>query len=149
MNKPPFLYHGSHIKTDVLLPHQAFDGLSDIGTAHGVFATPYRELALVFALGAKPDAHGRITRLVQSLDPINVVFLEGTPNVGGTGYIYVVESTSFEQLDDAQWISRKAVQPISVEEIHVDDHLNIVQYVDEVSKKELLSEFDHKQRRSS
>lgn len=146
MDKPPILYHGSQEKIDVLLPHDAFDGLSDVGTATGIFATPHRELALVFALGAIPDTQGRITRLVQSVDPMRVICLEGRPNCGGKGYLYTVDSATFRRLDDAQWISDEAVIPLHVEEINVDDYLHMVEVVTDEQRATLLAEFNQEQR---
>lgn len=147
MGKPSLLYHGSQIYVPVLTPHQAHDGLSDVGTADGVFATPHRELALVFALGGIPDEQGRITRLVQSIDPVRVIFLEGRPNRGGKGYLYTVDSATFHPLDDMQWISHEAVVPLHVEEINVDDYLYIVQAVTDEDRAALLAKFNQEQRR--
>lgn len=147
MDKPILLYHGSQANVSVLMPHQAFDGLSDAGTATGIFATPYRELALVFALGAIPDEQGRITRFVQSIHPIRVIFLEGQPNRGGKGYIYTLDSDTFQPLDDAQWISHQEVLPLHVEEINVDDHMNIVQFVTDEERAAILATFNQEQRR--
>lgn len=149
MGKPEVLYHGSQAHVSVLTPHQAFDGLSDAGTATGVFATPIRELALVFALGAIPDAQGRTTRLVQSINPIRVIFLEGRPNRGGKGYLYTVDSATFQPLDNAQWISHQEVIPLHVEQIDVDDYLDVVQVVTDEERAALLATFNQEQRRPS
>lgn len=147
MDKPAHLYHGSQVNVTVLTSHQAHDGLSDVGTADGVFATPHRELALVFALGAVPDEQGRITRLVQSIDPVRVIFLEGQPHRGGKGYLYMVDSATFQPLDDMQWISNEAVVPLLVEEINVDDYLYLVQVVTDEERTALLTTFNQEQRR--
>lgn len=147
MDKPPHLFHGSQVSVPVLKPQRAHDGLSAAGTATGVFATPYRELALVFALGAIPDAQGRITRLVQSIQPLRVIFLEGRPNHGGKGYLYTVDSTAFHALDDAQWISHEAVVPLHIEQIDVADYLYLVQAVTDEERAALLATFNQEQRR--
>jgi hypothetical protein len=147
MNKPNFLFHGSQAKVTVLLPNQAYDGLSDVGTANGVFATSNRELALIFALGCIPDEQGRITRFVQSIDPIQVIFLEGKPNRGGKGYLYTLDCNKFEQLDDFQWVSYEEVTPLQTEEIIVNEYLHLVKEVTEQEKIDLLKLFNQDQRK--
>lgn len=141
MGKPKYLYHGSSERVDVLLPHQAQDFLEEVGTQHGIFATPNRDVALAFALGAVPDNTGGITRVITSLNPVKMVFLQGHPNFGGKGYLYTLSSDEFEEVNPLQWLCRKSVTPLETLEINVDDYLHLFRYATEEEKRKLEREF--------
>ncbi len=96
MVKPEFLYHGSSILVDVLKPHQAYDWDNERGRMFGVYATSNRDVATAFALGAVPDESGSISRMIRKQDsePIKMVFVYGSPNLGGKGYSHFIKLKS-------------------------------------------------------
>ncbi len=136
-NKPKYLYHGSDERVDVLVPHQADDALNEAGSQYGVFATSNRDVALAFALGAVPDEAGCVTRVVRSLNPVKMIFIQGRPNLGGKGYLYTVSSEGFEQVDELQWVCRESVKPLEVLEISVGDYSHLYRFATDAEKDEM------------
>ncbi len=98
------------------------------GSRLGVYATPDREIALAFALGAIPDKNGRVTRVMLGINPVQLIYVEGHPNLGGKGYLYQLRSDRFEQIDALQWVSQEPVTPVDIMEINVDDYLYLFRY---------------------
>lgn len=137
MDKPKYLYHGSSECFNILQPYQTHDALSQAASQNAVFATPIRDAAIAFALGAVPDEHGRVTRVICSMEPVEMLFLEGRPNLGGKGYLYTVLADEFEPLDAVQWICRHPVKPLEVVEINVDDYVHLFRYATEEEKRAL------------
>lgn len=148
MDKPKYLYHGSSERVDVLMPHQAHDSIHEAGSQYGVFATSNRDVALAFALGAMPDETGGVTRVIrpQDLNQVKMVFVQGHPNFGGKGYLYIVSSEGFEQVDKLQWVCREPVTPMEILEINADDHLHLFRYATEEEKREIWREFEARAR---
>ncbi len=136
-NKPKYLYHGSDERLDVLVPHQAEDSLNEAGSQYGVFATSNRDVASAFALGAVPDEAGCVTRVICSLNPVQMIFIQGRPNLGGKGYLYTVSSEGFEQVDELQWVCRESVKPLEVLEINVDDYSHLYRFATDAEKNEM------------
>ncbi len=143
-DKPKYLYHGSDERVDVLVPHQAEDSLNEAGSQYGVFATSNRDVALAFALGAVPDEAGRVTRVIRSLNPVKMIFIQGRPNLGGRGYLYKMSSEGFEQVDELQWVCRESVKPLEVLEINVDDYPHLYQLATDVEKNEIQGQLSGK-----
>ena len=125
MEKPRFLYHGSSVKVEALEPYQAYDWGHEEGCQFGVFATSVRDVALAFALGKKPDGNGKVGRVIRKKhpdDPIQMIFWEGTPNLGGKGYLYTLSSQDFLNAGGTQWACPHRVIPLEVTEILVDEY---------------------------
>lgn len=133
MKKPEILYHGSSEFVDILLPNKAEDWLNDSGSQYGVFATSNRNIALCFALGAKTDEDGNISRFILLDDESKeqIVFVLGHPNFGGKGYLYTLSSEGFEYVGGSQWVCKNPVKPNNIEEIEVNDYLHLFRYPDE------------------
>lgn len=133
MKKPKFLYHGSSIKVDMLLPKQAEDWLAPLGNEIGVYATSNKDIALAFALGARKDKDGNVSRFIfhKNNKSVQMIFALGSPNFGEKGYLYILPNESFEHLSGSQWISSKSVKPSDIIEINVDDYLHLFRYATE------------------
>ncbi len=92
------------------------------GSRLGVYATPNRQVALAFAMGSIPDENGRVTKVMLGLNPVQMIYVEGHPNLGGKGYLYTMLNEDFEQVDELQWVSQKPVTPLEILEFNVDDY---------------------------
>lgn len=90
-----YLYHGSSIKTDILTPHQSVDMGFEEGCQNAVYATSNKNMALAFALGAKPDKNGEVERVMMPELGDIMVFEKGTPDYGAKGYLYILDKSKF------------------------------------------------------
>ncbi|MCM1039168.1 MAG: hypothetical protein NC434_07585 [Ruminococcus sp.] len=137
-----YLYHGSSIKCEVLVPHQAIDTGFAEGCQNAVYATSDKNMALAFALGARPDENGELERVMLPEYGNIMVFEKGTPDYGGKGYLYILDKAGFQHALGTQWVSFKAVKPIKIIEINVDDHLDLCM-VKEKKKIDIPSASNH------
>ncbi|MCM1155103.1 MAG: hypothetical protein NC314_10275 [Roseburia sp.] len=137
-----YLYHGSSIKCEVLVPHQAIDTGFAEGCQNAVYATSDKNMALAFALGARPDENGELERVMLPEYGNIMVFEKGTPDYGGKGYLYILDKAGFQHALGTQWVSFKAVKPIKIIEINVDDHLDLCM-VKEKGKIDIPSASNH------
>lgn len=120
-----YLYHGSSIRCDILLPHQAVDSGFEEGCQNAVYATSDKNMALAFALGARPNKNGEIERVMLPEYGDRMIFEKGTPNYGGKGYLYILDKARFKHALGTQWVCSEAVKPVEIIEINVDDHLDL------------------------
>lgn len=120
-----YLYHGSSKKIDILIPHQAVDTGFEEGCQNAVYATSNKNMALAFALGAKPNKDGEIERVMLPESGDIMVFEKGTPNYGSKGYLYVLDKSKFKHCLGTQYVCFEEVEPIEIIEINVDDYLNL------------------------
>lgn len=138
MRNPEFLYHGSSKNVKVLLPRQAENWINNSNALYGVYATHIRDIALAFTLGGIPDETGTVSMRIelQNTDPIKMVYIHGHPNFSGKGYLYKLSSKRFKQINIYEWICNQTVEPLTVTEINVDDHLHLFRYATNKEKKE-------------
>lgn len=120
MDKPQFLYHGSKIKTDILLPHQAFGLPEEHGSEFGIYAYSSFEMARRFALPIGSLPNGNMQIYFDELTG-EIIIKAGILNKNSFGYVYKVCSESFECLDDHQWLSQKAVQPLDATIVYTSE----------------------------
>lgn len=117
------LYHGSSVKVDKLIPHQAFDIGFVEGCKNAVYATSNRNMALAFALGGIPNEKQELEREMMPEFGDIMVFRKGTPNFDGLGYVYILDKNDFIPIRGSQWVCFHDVVPIKVIEIKVNDYL--------------------------
>jgi hypothetical protein len=140
MKKPALLYHGSMKRVDILLSSQSVDWLSRDGNQCGVYATADREIALAFALGWVPDEAGNCSRMIKGPDK-RMVFVDGRPNLGGKGYLYVLPPDRFRCLPGSkQWVCSEPVRPLEIIEINVDDYVHLFRYATDEEKRQARSD---------
>ncbi|MCG2725894.1 MAG: NUDIX hydrolase [Elusimicrobia bacterium] len=126
MTRPKYLWHGSCDKYETLKPSQATDFTNPMGNLNGVYATPIKEVATTFAMGNKPDSQGRITKFIKGTENVKMVFLYGSPNWGGVGYLYKLAYDGFTEVCKKQFISENETPPMEIIEINVDDYKHLV-----------------------
>jgi len=145
METPQYLYHGSSVKVEILRPQQGHDWISQAGCENAVYATSNRDVALAFALGAVPDETASVSRVMRAQDtnPPKIVYVQGHPDFGGKGYLYMVSSEGFEHLGGETWLCREPVTPVDILEINVDDYLHLFRYATEEEKTEIERKPDY------
>ena len=120
MGKPDFLYHGSKVDVDILIPHKAYGLPEELGTEYGVYAYESFEMARRFALPIKPLPNG--TMAIYFDDSTGKVSIKaGILDRDSFGYVYKVPSDTFVKLDDHQWISTCDVVPLEKTVVYTTD----------------------------
>ena len=121
------LYHGTAEKLAHLDPRPARGIGPDEDQLTSVYATHLRNIAIAFSLPIAPDENGGLSFSidlgVEHPEDLNDRFepridLEvGLIDLKRSGYVYVLPSDSFDQIDVWQWASRVPVEPLDVIQI--------------------------------
>lgn len=119
-----YLYHGSPIKVDELVPSQAFDIQFDEGCQLAVYATSNKTMAICFALGCVPNGEAEVERTMMPEYGEKMIFKNGHPNYGGKGYLYKVDKSKFYHAMGSQWVCFEKIVPEEIIEIEVDEYLD-------------------------
>ena len=123
--KPPYLYHGSPEKLDRIEPMPARGVGPEKDRLNAVYATHIRNLAIVFSLPFIPNENGNLSIQVSSQADEPDIHLEaGSLDLSRLGFLYIVPSDSFEQLDDEQWVAYGPVEPCSKVQINPNEFLH-------------------------
>lgn len=137
------LYHGSSMCSEKLIPHQAYDWGHEEGCENAVYATSNKNVALAFALGIIPDGDGKSERIMEQEFGEIMIFLNGTPNYGGLGYLHVLSHEGFDYAGGTQWVNENEIIPLEIIEIKVDEYLHLMRFAteDEINRfeKEMLN----------
>ena len=122
------LWHGSPVRTDRLIPKQAYDTGFREGCRLAVYATSMRNMAICFALGCvynEPAAGKEAKRTMMPEYGDKMVFEGCHPNYGGKGYLYKLDGSRFVHSMGTQWVCFEEVTPLEIIEIDVDDYLDL------------------------
>ena len=122
MEEKDYLYHGSPVKVDKLLPNQAYDMEYTEGCQYAVYATSNKMMAILFALGCVSDSEDS-ERIMMPEYGNKMIFKNCHPNYNKKGYVYVLDNSKFIHAMGTQWVCNEEVIPISIEEINVNDYL--------------------------
>ena len=131
--KPQYLYHGSQYRFDILEPQPAH-GACERESMFAIYAAETMEEVIPFALPIRwyPDTpDGR--RAFECNDG-KTKLIYGSLNPNGVGYIYKVKADTFQKVDQWQWVSEVACEPVEVVEIKVQDYLHTVEFSGEAEE---------------
>lgn len=115
---------------DVLEPSQGV-GYGKADDRRGIYAVSARVLAIPFAIAYRPLAENAAFSVDTRSLPPRILLKHTDVEWDEMGYLYTVSSDSFEQVDADQWVSRKPVVPVSVEEERPEDYRSWIEYTDE------------------
>ena len=129
--KPPVLYHGTAEKLARIEPRSAHGVGPEHDKLEAVYATHLRNIAIAFSLPIRPIENGgfsfgvdlgieRPEDLNDDVEP-RVDLEVGSLDLSRSGYVYVLPSDTFEQVDVWQWASSQPVKPLDV--ILIDPNL--------------------------
>ena len=118
-----YLYHGSPVRVDKLIPNQAYDTGFEEGCQYAVYATTNRKMAICFALGCVEESENA-ERIMLPEYGDKMVFRNCHPNYGGKGYVYILNKEKFSHAMGSQWVCFEEIVPDEVIEINVDDYLD-------------------------
>ena len=129
--KPPVLYHGTAEKLARIEPRPAHGVGPEHDKLEAVYATHLRNIAIAFSLPIRPIENGgfsfgvdlgieRPEGLNDDVEP-RVDLEVGSLDLSRSGYVYVLPSDTFEQVDVWQWASSVPVDPLDV--ILIDPNL--------------------------
>ena len=125
-----FLYHGSRFLKEILKPNQATGIGSEKNSLCAIYASQDRNFAIPFALSIIADkSNNCVWELSFEDGNPKIIIKTGKLDTSKVGYLYKVQVSSFEQIDEYQWISYKPVKPIDYEIIEPKEYLHwIVKY---------------------
>lgn len=129
-SKPPFLYHGSPYKLDLILPYQATGlGNRENDRLNCLYASDERNYAIMFALNILADEKG-VTgwSIHQTANLLEVVIETGKLDLTTEGYLYRLPSDTFRKVESFQWVSDVPVKALECEIIRPIDHLDWIIY---------------------
>jgi len=119
-----YLYHGSPLKLDKLIPNRAYDTGFEEGCQCAVYATENRNMAICFSLGCiKEKDNAERTMMPEYGD--KMIFKNCHPNYGGKGYLYLLDKKDFTHALGSQWVCYEEIVPEKIIEINVDDYLHL------------------------
>lgn len=124
MKNKEYLYHGSPVKVDKLVPNQAFDVGFKEGCQLAVYATSNKNMAICFSLG-RVDESEDSERIMMPEYGDKMVFKKCHPNYGGKGYVYLLDKSKFKHAMGSQWVCFEEIIPDDIIEIDVDDYLDL------------------------
>ena len=126
--KPTHLYHGSPEDIDRIEPRPARGVGPEKDRLNAVYATHIRNLAIVFSLPFTPNENGNLSfRVSLQADKPEIHLEAGSLDASRPGFLYMVPSDSFEQLDDEQWVSYGPVEPCGKIQTNPKDFLHWLQ----------------------
>ena len=127
--KPTHLYHGSPEDIDRIEPSPARGVGPGKDRLNAVYATHIRNLAIVFSLPFTPNENGNLSfRVSLQADKPEIHLEAGSLDASKPGFLYIVPSDSFEQLDDEQWVSYSPVEPCGKIQTNPKDFLHWLHY---------------------
>jgi len=130
MKKPKYLYHGSSKKLEVLAPQKPEGKNDPKSCVAGIYATDDKKFALaISACRSSKTVHAFNNRNthVQNI-------YKGWPNENATVYLYVLDPKDFKHNSGSEWITKKKIKPVKIEEYKVKDLKHLYR---KSSKKEL------------
>lgn len=123
--KPTHLYHGSPEDIDLIEPGPARGVGLRKDRLNAVYATHIRNLAIVFSLPFTPNENGNLSFRVSLQAATPEIHLNaGSLDTSRSGFLYMVPSDSFQQLDVEQWVSYCSVEPCGRTRINPKDFLH-------------------------
>ncbi len=121
--KKEYLFHGSPIRVDRLIPSQACDVEYEEGCQYAVYATTNKTMAILFSMGCIEEGAGA-ERIMMPEYGDKMLFRNCRPNYNSKGYIYHLEKSKFVHAMGSQWVCYDEIVPEYIEEIDVNDYLD-------------------------
>lgn len=117
-----YLFHGSPVRVDRLIPSQACDVGFQEGCQYAVYATTNKIMAILFSMGCIETADNS-DRIMMPEYGDKMLFRNCHPNYDGKGYVYSLDKSRFVHAMGSQWVCYDEIVPDAVEEIDVNDYL--------------------------
>ncbi|MBR4086089.1 MAG: DUF402 domain-containing protein [Lachnospiraceae bacterium] len=133
--KPMYLFHGSTLRFDRLEPQQAH-GACDKESLRAIYAAESLREVIPFALPLRwyPDEPGGKRSF--SCDAGKTYVEQGYVDINRMGYVYRVKPDTFQKIDEWQWISEEAVEPLEVLAIPGKNMLHTVTFSKEARESQ-------------
>lgn len=117
-----YLFHGSPIRVDKLVPNQAYDVEYKEGCQYAVYATSNKIMAILFSMGCI-EIGDNAERIMMQKYGDKMIFKNCHPNYNGRGYLYYLDKSKFTHAMGSQWVCYDEIEPDYIEEIDVNDYL--------------------------
>jgi len=131
--KPMYLFHGSTMRFERLVPQQAH-GACEIESLKAIYAAESLRDVIPFALPLRwyPDEPGGKKSF--TCDAGKTYVEQGYVDINRDGYIYRVKADAFKKIDEWQWVSEEAVEPLDVLAIPAKKMIHTVTFSEEAKK---------------
>jgi len=131
--KPMYLFHGSTMRFERLVPQQAH-GACEIESLKAIYAAESLRDVIPFALPLRwyPDEPGGKKSF--TCDAGKTYVEQGYVDISRDGYIYRVKADAFKKIDEWQWVSEEAVEPLDVLAIPAKKMIHTVTFSEEAKK---------------
>lgn len=131
--KPMYLFHGSTMRFERLVPQQAH-GACEIESLKAIYAAESLRDVIPFALPLRwyPDEPGGKKSF--TCDAGKTYVEQGYVDINRDGYIYRVKADAFKKIDEWQWVSEEAVEPLDVLAIPAKNMMHTVTFSEEAKK---------------
>jgi len=120
--KPIYLYHGSKVLVDELIPNQAYGFGGDVDCFAGVYAVERRELAIPFCFKLINILNDSSFNVETDKEIPEVILENCEIDWEHKGYLYKIKSNTFESVDYLQWVSKVSVKPVEVTVINPKEY---------------------------
>ena len=117
-----YLFHGSPIKVDKLIPNQACDVEYKEGCQYAVYATTNKMMAILFSMGCI-ETGDNAERIMMPEYGDKMLFKNCHPNYNVKGYLYYLDKSKFIHAMGSQQVCYEEIEPDCIEEIDVNDYL--------------------------
>lgn len=118
-----YLLHGSVSHQNILLPNEGDDGRDETKRQVGVYATNLSEIALLKATVSRSklnELYDSITGgwvvheppVANTLPKVSIYSTQSILPAMVNGHVYILKVDSFKEIDNGEYISKEAVQPI-------------------------------------
>ncbi len=133
--KPMYLFHGSTMRFDRLEPQQAH-GACEKESLMAIYAAESLQEVIPFALPLRwyPDEPGGKRSFTCDAGRTYVEY--GYVDINRDGYVYRVKADTFKKIDEWQWVSEEAVEPLEVLAIPGKKMLHTVTFSEEARKSQ-------------
>lgn len=118
-----YVFHGSPIRVDKLIPNQACDIEYKEGCQYAVYTTTNKIMAILFSMGCIEEGDNA-QRVMMPEYGDKMLFKNCHPNYNGKGYVYYLEKNKFVHAMGSQWGCFDEIVPNFIEEIDVNDYLD-------------------------
>jgi len=119
---PIYLYHGSKLLVDELIPNQAYGFGGDVDCYTAIYAVKRKELAIPFSFKLINILKNSSFHIETDKEIPHVTLKNCEIDWEHKGYLYKVKSNTFENVDSLQWVSRVPVKPIEVTVINPKEY---------------------------
>jgi len=127
---PIYLYHGSKVLVDELIPNQAYGFGGEADCFKAVYAVERKVLAIPFCFKLVNISNNSSFNIDTDKEIPEITLKNCEIDWEHKGYLYKVKSNNFVNIDSLQWTSKAIVKPVEITVIDPNEYRAWVKYCD-------------------